>query len=194
MSGESPQSVYTIYENALIDELPAESGKSPLQQFQNVRANQQGTFRLVETINAERENPKPLDRLERSFKRIWPDLEATLNRLQVTNRDQIAVLSDRELLESISKRVEALWQAHAESKSSMNNIIPSSELVHLRNLRDQPSKIYTRDSNLQKEFRHLRDLGLIKNKKPIADLPASFRLDQFFHLTDKGAKYLQDHS
>jgi hypothetical protein len=45
---------------------------------------------------------------------------------------------------------------------------------------------------MQKELRHLRDLGLIKNRKPIADLPASFQLNQYFDLTDKGKDHLQD--
>jgi hypothetical protein len=176
----------------LIDELPADSQKSPLHQFQNVRADKQGTFQLVETINAKRENPKPSDRLERSFNRWWRDLEDTLKRVWIGNRDLAVKQSDRELLETISKRVEVLWRAH-ESKSSSIDLFPSpNEVIHLRNLRDQPSTTYSRHSDLQMELRHLRDLGLIKNNKPIADLPGSFRLDQFFNLTDKGIKYLED--
>ena len=176
----------------LIDDLPPNSEKSPLQQFQNVRADQQGTFRLVETINEKRENPKPSDRLERSFKRWWPDLEERLAGLRDANRDQPATRSDRELLELISKHVDALWQAQRDSQSSSDLFPSSNELVHLRNLRDQPATVYERTRTLQKELRHLRDLGLIKNRKPIADLPGSFRLDEFFDITEKGAKYLQD--
>ncbi len=177
----------------LIDDLPPDFEKSPLQQFQNVRADQHGTFRLIETINEKRENPKPSDRLERSFTRWWPDLEETLKLLRVANHDQPVIRSDRELLESISKHVEALWQAQRDSKGSSSDLFPSSnEFVHLRNLRDRPAAAYARNPNLQKELRHLRDLGLIKNRKPIADLPVSFRLDQFFNITEKGTKYL-DH-
>jgi hypothetical protein len=176
----------------LIDDLPPNSEKSPLQQFQNVRADQQGTFRLVETINEKRENPKPSDRLERSFKRWWPDLEERLAGLRDANRDQPATRSDRELLELISKHVDALWQAQRDSQSSSDLFPSSNELVHLRNLRDQPATVYERTRTLQKELRHLRDLGLIKNRKPIADLPGSFRLDGFFDITEKGSKYLQD--
>jgi hypothetical protein len=174
----------------LIDELPPTADKSPLAQFQHVRADRDGTYRLVVTINSFRENPKPTDRLERSFARWWPDLEQTLKNLQASNRTQLAIRSDRDLLETILQRVEGLWTAHSESRGYATNV-PSPELVHLRNLRDQPTTKYARGVTLQKELRHLRDLGLIKNRKPIADLPMSFQLNECFDLTDKGKDYLQ---
>ncbi len=175
----------------LIDELPPASDRSPLAQFQHVRGDRDGTHRLVETINNVRESPKPTDRLERSFAKWWPDLEQTLNGLQASNRAQPVIRSERELLETILQRVEGLWHAHTDSRSSAT-VLPSAELVHLQNLRDQPATTYTRGAPLQKELRHLRDLGLIKNRKPIADLPADFQLNQYFDLTDKGKDHLQD--
>jgi hypothetical protein len=175
----------------LIDELPPASERSPLAQFQHVRADRVGTHRLVESINSIRENPKPLDRLERSFAKWWPDLEQTLNGLQASGRAQPAIRSERELLETILQRVEGLWQAHSESRGSAA-YVPNVELVHLRNLRDRPTTTYTRGPTLQKELRHLRDLEFIKNKKPIADLPASFQLNQYFDLTDKGKGRLEE--
>jgi hypothetical protein len=132
-----------------------------------------------------------MDRLERSFAKWWPDLEQTLNGLQATSRAQPLIRSERELLETILQRVEGLWHAHSEALGSTTDV-PSAELVHLRNLRDRPTTTYTRGPTLQKELRHLRDLGFIKNKKPIADLPASFRLNQYFDLTDKGKDRAQD--
>jgi hypothetical protein len=174
-----------------IDELPTASERSPLAQFQHVRADRDGTHRLVESINNIRESPKPMDRLERSFAKWWPDLEQTLNGLQATRRAQPLIRSERELLETILQRVEGLWQAHSESRGSATDV-PSAELVHLRNLRDRPTTTYTRGPTLQKELRHLRDLGFIKNKKPIADLPASFQLNQYFDLTDKGKDRAQE--
>ena len=174
----------------LIDELPPASERSPLAQFQHVRADRDGTHRLVESINNIRESPKPTDRLERSFAKWWPDLEQTLNGLLASSRAQ-PVRSERELLETILQRVEGLWQAHIESRGPATDV-PSAELVHLRNLRDRPTTTYARGPALQKELRHLRDLGFIKNKKPIADLPASFQLNQYFDLTDKGKDRLQE--
>jgi TIR domain len=176
----------------LIDELPAASDRSPLAQFQHVRADREGTYRLVESINSTvGPSAKPIDRLERSFTRWWPDLEQTLKGLQVSNSALPVLRSDRELLETIWQRVEGLWQAHSEFRDSGTHL-PSKESQHLRNLRDQPVTIYTRSGTLQKELRHLRDLGLIKNRKPIADLPASFQLNQYFDLTDNGKDYLLD--
>jgi hypothetical protein len=173
----------------LIDELPPAFGKSPLSQFQNVRANRDGTYLLVESINTSRESPKPSDRLERSFARWWPDLDQTLKVLQASEQVQPAVRSERELLETILQRVEALSQARTESRSPATALL-NEELQHLRNLRDKPATAYTRTSTLQKELRHLRDLGLIKNRKPIAELPATFELCQWFDLTDTGKDYL----
>jgi hypothetical protein len=175
----------------LIDELPPASDRSPLAQFQHVRADREGTYRLVGGINSIRESPKPEDRLERSFTKWWPDLEQTINGLQAANRSHPVIRSERELLETILQRVEGLWQAHSESRGSARDL-PSAELLHLRTLRDEPTTIYTRGGTLQKELRHLRDLGLIKNRKPIADLPATFQLNQYFDLTDKGKDQLQN--
>jgi hypothetical protein len=172
----------------LIDELPPASDRSPLAQFQHVRADREGTYRLVESINSIRDNPKPNDRLERSFAKWWPDLEQTLKTVQGSNPAQPPARSDRELLETILQRLETWSQSRQPSYVDL----PPIELTHLRNLRDHPDLNYRRDSSLQKELRHLRDIGLIKNKKPIADLPPSFQLGQHFDITDKGKDYLQN--
>jgi len=168
----------------LIEALPLAAERSPLAQFQHVRADRDGTHRLVEAINNIRETPKPMDRLERSFAKWWPDLEQTLNSLQTSKGAQPVDRSDRELLEAILHRVEELSKAHATD-------LPAAEWIHLRNLRDHPATIYTRSGTLQKELRHLRDLEFMKNRTPIADLPATFQLNQFFDLTEKGKDYLR---
>lgn len=172
----------------LIDELPAASDRSPLAQFQHVRADREGTWRLVEAINSIRDNPKPSDRLERSFTKWWPDLEQTLKTVQASNPGQPPIRSDRELLETILQRLET-W---SQSRQQAYVDLPPIELTHLRNLRDHPDLNYRRDSNLQKELRHLRDIGLIKNRKPITDLPASFKLGEDFDMTAKGYSHLQN--
>ena len=175
----------------LIDELPAVWERSPLAQFQYVRADRDGTYRLVETINSVRNNAQPADRLERAFAKWWPDFEQTLKELHASGQSQLVTPSDRELLEAILHRVEALYRARVESPDPGTSL-PSVELRHLLNLRDQPTITYTRTGTLQKELRHLRDLGLIKNKKPIAELPESFQLNQSFDLTDKGKDHLKN--
>jgi len=169
----------------LIDTLPSESERSPLAQFQHVRADRDGTYRLVVAINESRQSPKPEYRLRRSFEKWWPDLEQTLKSVQVSDPAQPHVRSDRELLEMLVHRVEGLYRL------TFGIDVPVAELAHLTNLRDNPDLVYKRDPNLQKELRHLRDSGFIKNRKPIADLPASFSLGQQFDLTEKGREYLQ---
>jgi TIR domain len=169
----------------LIDALPPESERSPLAQFQHVRADRDGTYRIVEAINGSRQNPKPEDRLRRSFEKWWPDLEQTLKAVQTSDPAQPPVRSDRELIEILLQKVEGLYRL------TFGIDLPVTELAHLRNLRDNPDLVYKRDTNLQRELRHLRDSGFIRNRKPIADLPAKFPLGQHFDLTDKGRDYVQ---
>lgn len=50
----------------------------PLRQFQTMKADQEGTLGLVRAINARLPQPLDADRLERAFRRCWPDLEKKL--------------------------------------------------------------------------------------------------------------------
>lgn len=50
----------------------------PLSQFQGVVADREGTYKLLESINAIRQRTLPADQLMRTFERWWPDLEARL--------------------------------------------------------------------------------------------------------------------
>ena len=96
----------------LIDELPAAADRSPLSQFQHVEANREGTFRLVKSINAVRENPQIIQKLERLFSRWWPDLEQTLTALPASAGRRPDARSEREVLEAILHKVDILVQAH----------------------------------------------------------------------------------
>jgi hypothetical protein len=170
----------------LIDELPPAADRSPLSRFQHVKADREGTFRLVKSINAVRESPQVNDRLERLFNKWWPDFEQTLKALPIPAGRQPDTRSEREVLEIILHKVDILVQAHKHSEEAALRL-PSEEIAHLVNLRDQPTAIYTARGNVKKELRHLRDLGLIKNKKgPIGDLPTTFQLDHYFELSESG--------
>ena len=170
----------------LIDELPAAADRSPLSQFQRVQADREGTFRLVKSINAVRENPQVSHKLERLFNGWWPDFEQTLKALPPPAGRQPDSRSDREVLETILQKVEILVQAHHDSTGPASRL-PSEELAHLLNLRDQPTITYSLRGNLKKELRHLRDLGFIRNKQgPIGELPATFQLDSYFELSASG--------
>lgn len=175
----------------LIDELPPAIDRSPLAQFQQARADREGTYRLVKSINEIRDAPKQNDKLERSFARWWPDFEKTLTGLRVPDQTQPAQRSDRELLEAIVQRLDSLAQPRSGSAVASTEL-SGAAILHLMNLRDDPTKIYDRRDMLQKELRHLRDLGLIKNRLPIAALPDKFQLNQWFDLTDAGVEYLNN--
>jgi hypothetical protein len=177
---------YLVDEPSLIS-----GGGSPLGQFQHVRADRAGTYRLAESINKTIRPPKPVDRLERSFSRWWPDLEETLKGVQGANPAR-AQRSDRELLESIWHRVDWMYREQIRFRESGIMYLPDKELKHMQNLSRRPSRTYARSGTLQAEFRHLRDLGLIRNRRPITDLPEHFRLDEWVYLTDKGIRYLRE--
>jgi hypothetical protein len=171
----------------LIDDLPAAADRSPLAQFQHVQANREGTFRLVKSINAARENPQVNDqKLETLFKGWWRDFEDTLKALPAPAGKQPDPRSDRELLDTILQRLDVLVQAHQSSSGSRMSL-PNAELAHLLNLRHQPTITYSLQGDLRKELRHLRDLGLIKNRQgPIGNLPKSFQLSEYFELSESG--------
>jgi hypothetical protein len=170
----------------LIDALPEAAARSPIAQFQQVPASRDGTFRLVMSINAARDNPQARDRLERIFNRWWTDLEQTLNALPVPVGSPLTTRSDREVLETILQKVEILAQAH-ELRTGSHVNLKKAEIAHLLNLSDDSTKMYTLQGEVQKELRRLRDLGLIKNKQgPIHSLPSSFRLSEYFELSEEG--------
>jgi hypothetical protein len=174
----------------LIDELPTAADRSPLAQFQHVRANREGTLHLVKGINQIRENPQVVDQLERLFSGWWRDFEATLRALPPPAGKQPSPRSDREFLETILQKVDILIQAHRRSTGPRSSL-PNEELAHLLNLRHQPTITYSLHGNLQKELRHLRDLGLIKNKQgPIGNLPKSFQLNEYFELSESGRDHV----
>jgi hypothetical protein len=160
----------------------------PLSQFQHVGADHQGTLRLLESINALRERPTPIDRLRRSFDKWWADLEQTLANLPGASHPGVDI-SDRNLLETIWQGVQSLVNAGAQTRANIL-ALPKAETAHLLNLRDRPEMVYRDGESLKKEMRLLRDLGLIRNTQPIAGLPKEFRLKDRFFLTDTGRQYV----
>ena len=169
----------------LIDDLVL---TGPLNQFQHVKADRQGTLRLLESINALRDKPTQIDRLHRSFDKWWADLEQTLANLPGAAHPATDI-SDRNLLETIWQGVQSLLNSGAQTRAN-TLALPKAETAHLLNLRDRPEMAYTGGDSVKKEMRLLRDLGLIRNSQPIADLPRQFKLKDRFSLTDAGRQYV----
>lgn len=170
----------------LIDDLVL---TGPLSQFQHVRADHQGTFRLLESINVLRETPTQLDRLHRRFDKWWADLEQTLANLPTVAHPG-ADISDRNLLETIWQGVQSLLNSGAQLRSNIL-ALPRAETAHLLNLRDRPEMVYIGGDSVKNEMRMLRDFGLISNTQPIAGLPNEFTLKDRFALTETGRQYVE---
>ena len=169
-----------------VDALPDAADRSPLAMFQRVRADHDGTYRLVQKLNQARKDPEDTKNLQRYFDKWWPDFDETLKSLPAPLSDEAVLGSDRQILEDILHKITRLLQMQKSSSE-----LPGPELRHLLNLRDQPQVKYKTRSILKSELRHLRDLGYISNVQPIQTLPEEFELARFFSLTDKGKNYLE---
>jgi len=70
-------------------------------------------------------------------------------------------------------------------------IVPGPERAHLENLRAGSNLDYQRNPSLQAQLRHLRDLGFIRSKRYIGEIPERFNLSEWAELTDDGNEYLR---
>src|SRR5215467_10716218 len=169
-----------------VDALPDTADRSPLAMFQRTRADQDGTYRLVQKINQARKDPEDTKNLQKYFEKWWTDLEETIKNLPAPQPDLATLGSDRQILENILQKITVLLQMQRSSSE-----LPAPELRHLLNLRDQPATQYKTRGIVKSELRHLRDLGYISNAQPIQTLPEEFELAKLFSLTEKGKNYLK---
>jgi len=83
--------------------------KGPLTNFQASRANKQDTLKLLQTINHAIEKIGGLHlteaRLNATFEKFWPDLEASLETVLKSQEAKIPLRSEREMLEEILRIV-----------------------------------------------------------------------------------------
>ena len=171
----------------LIDKLPASADHSPIFQFQSVPADKDGTLRLVTSINEAKETPHAEQRLIKHFEKWWTDLEHTLKGLPPA-RQNLDRRSDRDILESIHRKVTALAQERSQPPGPTAELT-TAEMLHLVKLRQQPATNYELNDIVKKELRHLRDLGLVKIKQPIATMPEKLQFGDFFSLTEAGETF-----
>jgi hypothetical protein len=76
----------------------------PLSQFQDVSADDEGTYKLVRSVNDALDSPLFDEvRLRKVFDRWWPDLQEQLNQIQLIKEEQRR--TDREVLEEILELV-----------------------------------------------------------------------------------------
>jgi hypothetical protein len=98
----------------------------PLAQFQAVSADREGTNKILQSINAIRDERMPDDRLCRHIDKWWPDLESTLKALTTPIYDEPKQRSDRALLEEVlqlirqQSRFDATSALHAAASSKVD--------------------------------------------------------------------------
>lgn len=80
-------------------DLAATDIEPPLAQFQGVDADEQGTFKLVVSINVLRDSSLSKDMLQHGFDKFWPDLAYDLSKILKPQETSVRRRSDRELLE-----------------------------------------------------------------------------------------------
>ena len=80
----------------------------PLAQFQGVDADEQGTYKLLASINDARDARLPESRLTRAFEKWWPDLKQELALIAATHISSKVQRSDRDLLEELLQLVRSL--------------------------------------------------------------------------------------
>ena len=102
----------------------------PLSQFQIVRADRDGTFRLLEALNQSARGPKIADKqLERAFNLWWPELSRPLEAIPVAPAAGTS-LDDRlaraiELLEILVGRQQAVEHPKAAGGADLGKPIPA---------------------------------------------------------------------
>lgn len=73
----------------------------PLAQFQCVSADEEGTRKLLQSLNAASESSFTGEKLERIFKKWWPDLQSQLDKTSLMKSESDPQRTDRSLIEEI---------------------------------------------------------------------------------------------
>lgn len=99
----------------------------PLAQFQGVSSDKEGTLKLVQSINEIRETKLSEEKLQRSFNKWWPDLEAQLNkilsqlRVPPENQNEIPIVrSERAMIEEILELVRPKNKPHSRQNVTID--------------------------------------------------------------------------
>lgn len=92
----------------------------PLAQFQAVDADEEGTRKLLLSINAVRERPLAPDQFQRVFAKWWPDLDKQLKALPPLRSAPAVARTDRSLLEEILEIVRPKVAAAKPSEPDPN--------------------------------------------------------------------------
>jgi len=107
----------------LIDLKPTEI-KGPLVQFQGTTATEDGTRRLLHSINkALGEKALPDDQIDRACRKWWPDLETTLEKVPKPRATLPDPRSERELMEELLERVRRIDARDKDSAAKLGDAV-----------------------------------------------------------------------
>ena len=112
----------------------------PLSQFQDVAADEEGTFKLVRSVNDALGKPLADDeKLKRAFAHWWPDLEAQL--AKVEHLEQSEVRTDREVLEEVLELVRQ--SGIRDLNNVLGRLLSSSNVLHVEVGKKQVAGVVT---------------------------------------------------
>lgn len=106
----------------------------PLSQFQGVSSDEEGTFKLVQSINETREKPLTTEALKKGFNKWWNDLKQQLDTIAPTEKP-VVHRQDRELLEEILQIIRSQNTSETVVRASEDSTIKfltSSEVSQLK--------------------------------------------------------------
>lgn len=160
-------------------DLPTEQVPLPLGQLQSVGADSEGTWKLLQSLNAAMPNPLPEARLQKLFEKWWPDLcQAMASHLTVEKRDDVThvridvedLTEDRVPLEIIKQR---LFDA-------ANAPTPRLVLDLRRVQRISSTAVGVLVSTHRIAWRSQGETALVVNEGPLTELLRMARLDRYF--------------
>lgn len=161
-------------------DLPTAQVPLPLGQLQSVGADSEGTWKLLQSLNAAMDTPLPEARLQKLFEKWWPDLcQAMASHLTVEQQDDVThirvdvedLLEERVPLEIIKQRLFELANA------------PNPRLVlDLRRVqRISSTAVGMLVSTHRIVWRSKGETALVVNEGPLTELLKMSRLDRYFN-------------
>jgi hypothetical protein len=149
--------------------LTATDVEPPLSQFQGVNADEDGTFRLLISINDARGVVMPIDMLQRIFEKWWPELKDNLENIPSTSNIFSQQRSDRALLEETLQLVRRI-QARIFPIEYELAAMSTEDLL----------KYLGQETEKQADLSSTGDGDISKGKKTLAELELQRRLPNIF--------------
>lgn len=121
--------------------------KGPLAQFQLTKADKQDTKRLIKTLNRALGNQAlPETRLNESFKKLWPDLKKTLQKIQKDPKfSQKIVIDEREMY----SRIVPSQNIDSSMLSKFGDLVEEIRCICLNRLKKMYSKRKIEDDSIR---------------------------------------------